>query len=128
VVAKNRQRLRRQGARRDVQHHGRQFASNLIQIRHHQQKSLRRGERGRQCAGLERAMNRSGRAAFALQFEDRRHCAPEISHTCRRPGVGPLTHRRRRRDGINGDDFVQGVSDAGHRFVGVERFKDFHLF
>jgi hypothetical protein len=41
-----------------------------------------------------------------LQFDDRWHCVPEILYASGGPGIGPFTHGRGRRDGINGDDFA----------------------
>ena len=73
-------------------------------------------------AGLQRAVNRSGRAAFALHLDHRRHRAPQILHPARRPRVRPFAHRRGRRDRINGDDFVQRVGDTRHRFVRIQHF------
>ena len=50
------------------------------------------------------------------------HGAPEVLHPAGRPGVGPFAHRRGRRDRIDGDDFVQRVSDPRDRLIRIERF------
>ncbi len=70
-------------------------------------------------AGLQRAMDGPGSAAFALHLRHLRHRAPDISDALRSPLIGPLAHVRRGRDGINGDHFVDTVRHMGHRFVGV---------
>ena len=47
MVAKDRQRLRRQRTRRDVEDARREFAGDLVHVGQHQQQALRRRERGR---------------------------------------------------------------------------------
>ena len=87
VIAENRKRLRGQRARRDVKHRRRQFAGDLVHVRDHQQQALRRRERRAERAGLQRAVDRAGRAAFALHFDDGGHGAPEILHPAGRPRI-----------------------------------------
>lgn len=78
MIAKNGQRVGGYGARSDMQHERRQFTGQLVQRRDHQQQTLRRGERGRQCAGLQRAMHGGNRTGFRLHFHYRRDIAPQI--------------------------------------------------
>ena len=106
VVAENRKRLSGQRPRGDVKHRGRQLAGDLEHIRDHQQQSLRRRERGGKDAGLQRAMDRAGRASFALHLDHRRHGAPDVGLVLGGPLVRPLPHVGRWRNGINGNDFV----------------------
>ena len=70
--------------------------------------------------GLQRAVQRSGGAAFALHFDDRRHGAPDVGLAFGGPLVRPLAHVGRGRDGINGDDFVDLMGDVGGGFVAVD--------
>ena len=98
VVAEDRQRLRRQRARRNVKHRRRQLARDLEHVGQHQQQTLRRRERRRQRARLQRAMHCAGGAAFALHLLHDRDVAPDIRHALGRPFVGQFRHRRGRRD------------------------------
>ena len=84
VVAEDRQRVRRERPRRDVDHGRRQLAGDLEHVRDHQQQALRRGERRRQRAGLERAVQRAGGAGLALHLDDRGDRAPEVRSAARR--------------------------------------------
>src|SRR5271165_2201892 len=68
-------------------------------------------------------MHRAGRAALALHFDDVGHAAPGVRHGFRRPLVRPLAHRRRRRDGVNGDHLACAISDMRDRLVSVHRLE-----
>ena len=121
VIAKDGKRLRGERTRRDVKNRRSQFARDLVHVRDHQEQSLRSGERCAERAGLQRAMDRPGGAAFALHLDDGGHRAPQVLHPACCPGVGPFAHRRGRCDRVNGDDFVQRVGNARDGFVGVDR-------
>jgi hypothetical protein len=112
--------LGRQRAGGDVEDRGGEFAGDLVHVRDHQQQALRRREGRGQRTGLEGAVNRAGRAAFRLHLDHRRDRSPEVLGARRGPGIGPFAHRRRRGDGVDGDDFAQLVGDAGDGFVAVE--------
>ena len=81
VVAEDRQPLRRQRPRGDVHHGRRQLAGDLVHVGDHQQQALRGGERRRQRAALQRAVQRPGGAALALHLDHRR----DVPHTLGRP-------------------------------------------
>ena len=53
VIAEDGQRVRGQGARRDVENCGRKFARDLEHVGEHQQQALRRGERRRERTSLQ---------------------------------------------------------------------------
>jgi hypothetical protein len=120
LVAEDRQCVGGDGARRDVQHEGRQFAGDLVEVGNHQQQALAGGEAGRQRAGGERAVQRAGGAGFGLHLDDGRHRTPQVGPCLRRPLVRPFTHRRRRRDRIDRDHLVGEVGHAGDGFVAVD--------
>ncbi len=121
VIAKDGKRLRRDRTRRDMKNGRRQLARDLVHVGDHEQQPLRSRKRGAERAGLQRAMNRAGGAAFALHLDDLGNGLPKIFHPARRPRVSPFSHRRSRRDRIDGDDFVERVSDSRDRFVGIQR-------
>jgi hypothetical protein len=121
VVAEDRQRMRGDRSRGDVEHRRRQLARDLVHVRDHQQQPLRRGEGRGQGAGLQRAVYGTGGTGFALHYDDRGDGAPEIRPLLGRPGVGPFAHRRRGRDRIDRDHFIQGVGDTGSGFVSIEQ-------
>ena len=78
MVAENGKRLRGQRARRNVEDRGGEFAGDLEHIGDHQQQALRGREGGSERAGLQCAMQRAGRSAFALHFDHRGHGAPDV--------------------------------------------------
>ena len=120
VIAEDRERLHRERPCRDVQHERRQLARDFEHVRQHQQQPLRSRECRRQRPRLKRPVDRPRGTSFTLHFDHRRHSAPQIPHPGRRPLVSPFAHRRRGRDRIKCDDFVQLVSDARDGFVAVE--------
>ena len=70
VIAEDRQCLCGQRSRSDMKYRRRQFAGDFVHVRNHQQQTLRGSEGAAERAGLERAMDRAGRAAFALHLDD----------------------------------------------------------
>ena len=119
VVPENRERLRCDRSRRDMENATRQLAGDLVHIRNHQEQTLRCRECRAEGASLQGAMNGSRRAAFALHLNDRRHCPPQVSYALGRPLVSPFPHRRRGCNWIEGDYFVERIGDTGNRFVCV---------
>jgi hypothetical protein len=120
VVAEDRERVRRDRARRDVQAERRQLAGDLEQVRDHEQEALRRGERRHERARLERAVGRAGGARLGLHLDDARDLAEHVLAAVRGPLVAVLSHRGGRRDGVDGDDLAEAVRDRGDGLVGVE--------
>ena len=120
MVAENRQRMRGQRPRRHMQHERRQLAGDLVQIGNEQQQALAGGETGRQRAGSQRAMQRTGRAALRLHLDDLRHRAPQVGLGLRSPFVGPFAHVRRRRDRVDRDHFIALIRHARGGFIAVE--------
>ena len=94
VIAEDRERLRRQGPCRHVEHGRRQLPGDLEHVRDHQQQALGGGERGGQRARLQRAVNRPGGAALALHLEDERHRPPNVRLALGGPLIRQLAHRR----------------------------------
>ena len=120
MVAENRKRLGRQRARRNVEDRGGQLAGDLVHIGDHQQQALRGGEGGSERAGLQCAVQRARRAAFALHLDHRGHRAPDVRFQLGGPLVGPFAHGRRGRNRVNGDDFVDLVGHIGRGFIAVD--------
>ena len=111
--------MRCDGSRRNVESCRGEFAGNLVHVRDHEQQALRGRECSRERAGLKRAMNRSGSAAFALHFHDMRDAAPDVRDRLGRPLIRPLSHRRGGSDGIDRDHFVDAISNVCDRLIGV---------
>ncbi len=100
VVAEDRERVRRDGARGDVDHRRAQLARDLEHVRDHQQQALGRREA--------RPQGPRWRAPCKVPAAPASHCSSITSGTvstgcaCRRaPAVRRLTHRRRRRDRVD---------------------------
>ena len=126
VVAEDGERVRGDGAGGDVEGGGRQLAGDLIHVGDHEQQALRSGEGGGQGSGLQGAVDGAGGAAFALHFGDLRDRAPDVELALGGPLIGPLAHVGRRSDGIDGDDFIDAISDAGNRFVAIHGLEFAH--
>ena len=121
VIAKDRQALGRQGAGRHVQHRRGELPRQLVEVGDHQQQPLAGREGGGERPGLQGAMHRAGSARFALQLHHRRHGAPEVGPALCGPGISPLTHRRGRRDRVDGDHLIEAVGHPGHGLVAINR-------
>ena len=120
VIAKDRQRVRGQRPRRHMHRRRGQLAGNLEHVRNHQQQALRRRKRGRKCARLQCAVQRACRAALALQLFHHRQRAPDILLSLRAPLIGPLGHRRRGGNGVNGNYFRKTIGHRSGRFVPIQ--------
>ena len=119
MVAKDRECVRGEGARRDMEGCRRELACDLIHIGDHQQQALGRGKRRRQRSRLQGPVHCARSSAFALHFDDVRDAAPGIRHALGRPLVGPFAHGRRRGDWIDGDHLAHAISDIGDGLIGV---------
>ena len=119
VIAEDAQGVAGNGARRNVEHAGEEFAGNLVHVRNHEQEALRCGESGGQCAGLERTVHSAGGAALALHFLHEDSFAEHVFAALRRPVVDVFCHRRRGRDGVNGGHFAEHISDVGSSLVAI---------
>ena len=120
VVAKDRQRLRGDRARGNMNHRRGEFARDLVHIGDHQQQALRGREGRAEGAGLQRAMHRAGSSALALHLGDNGNGAPDVFLA-----VALSTGRRTRpwgrgRNGIDGNDFGQAIGDRSGGLVAVE--------
>ena len=119
LVAKDGQRIRGKGARRDVHGKRQQLARDFIHIGDHQQQPLRSGERGRERPREQAPVNGARDARLGLELDDTRRVPPDVFAARRRPLVRRLRHGRRRRDGVNGNDFAKPVRHGRHSFVGI---------
>src|ERR1700746_2308613 len=64
-------------------------------------------------------MHSASCASLALHLDDMGNASPCIGHGLRGPLVRPLAHRRRRSDGVNGDDFTYPISDMRDGLVAI---------
>ena len=120
VISEDRERVRGQRPRRHVHRERRQLSRDLVHVGYHQEEPLGGGECRRQRSRLKRSMHRSGRSALRLHLDDRRHRSPDVRAPGRRPLVGELTHRRRRGDRVDGDDFAQPMRHGCGGLVAVD--------
>ncbi len=120
VVAEDREPLSGERPRRDMQHGRCELTGDLVHVRDHEQQPLRRGERRRQGATLQRAVEGARRAAFALHLDDRRHATPEVRPLVARPLVGELCHRRRRGNRVDAADLAEPVCNRGSGLVPID--------
>ncbi len=81
VIAEDRERVRRERARRHVHRIGGQLARNLVEIGDHQEQTLTGCEGRRQGAGLQGAVDRTGRTSLRLHLDDLGDDAPDVLAT-----------------------------------------------
>ena len=126
MVAEDRQRLGADGARGNMEDARRKLARDLEHVGDHQEEALRGGEGCRQRAALQRAVDRAGGAAFGLHLLDDGDGAPQVRPAFRRPFVGKLRHRRRRRDRKDRAHLVDAVGNVSDSAVAVEGLDPVH--
>ena len=68
----------RNGAGCHVEDRAGELTGDLVHVGDHQQETLRGSEGGGKCAGLQRPVDSSRRAAFRLHLDHERDRAPEI--------------------------------------------------
>ena len=110
MVTEDTQRVRGQGAGRNVEHARQQLACNLVHIGDHQQQTLRCSKRSGECTSLQRTMYCTGCTSLRLHFLDRNGLAKQVLTTLGSPLVHMLCHRRRRSDGVDGCYFGKHVA------------------
>ena len=125
MVAEDRQRLRGQRTRRDVEHARQQLARNLVHIGNHQQQTLRCGERRGQRAALQRTVHGTRGTGLRLHFDDLDRLAEDVLATLGRPLVDQFRHGRRRRDGIDCSHLREQVGDVCRSVVSITGDKFF---
>ncbi len=81
VIAENRERVRRDRARRHVHRIRGQLARNLVEIGDHQEQALAGCKGRRQGAGLQGAVDRTGRTSLRLHLDDFGDDAPDVLAT-----------------------------------------------
>ena len=121
VVAEDRQGMGGDGAGGDMEDRRQQFAGNLVHVGDHQQQALRRGEGRSQRPALQGAVYRAGSAGLALHLDDLRDRAPEIGPRLAGPCIHEITHRRGRRDRIDGQYFAELVGNRRAGRIAVSR-------
>ena len=123
VVAEDVQSVRRDGTCRNVEHAGQLLGGDLVHVRDHQQKPLRRRVGGGQSAGAEGAMHCAGCAGLRLHLDDLDGGAEDVLEPGSRPLVNQVCHGGRRRDGVNARDFCKRIGYMSRSIVAVHGFK-----
>lgn len=59
-------------------------------------------------------------SALTLHLYYPRNCAPKVLPSAHRPCICPFPHRRGRSNRVDGNYFVQSISDPRNRFVGIQ--------
>ena len=120
VVAEDRKALSRERTGSNVQHRRGELPRDLVHVRDHEQQALRCGERRREGAALQRAVESAGGTSLALHLDDGGDASPQVRPPLTRPLVGKLGHRRRRSDRVDAADLVESVGNRRRRLVPVE--------
>src|SRR5690242_14291331 len=72
-------------------------------------------------------MDHTRGAAFRLHLAHDWPHAPDVLFAGGGPGIGRFTHRRRRRDRVNGDYFVRLVSNVSRCLIAIDRDPLLHV-
>ena len=123
MVAEDVQRVGGDGTGRDVEHAGQLLRRDLVHVRDHQQKTLRRGVRRGQSAGAEGAVHRAGSTGLRLHLRDLDSRAEDVLQASRGPLVDKVGHRGRRGDGVDAGDFGKRIGYVSRGIVAVHRFE-----
>ena len=115
LVAEDVEALVGEGAGGDMEDRGGELAGDLVHVGDHQQEALRRGERRREGAGGEGAVDRAGGAALGLHLDDLGDVAPEVGLALGGELVARLRHRGGGGDRVDRADFaaLEGDLRAG---------------
>ena len=125
VVAENVEGGSCQRAGRDVENARQEFTGDFVEIWNHEQEALRRGVGCGESAGLERAVNGTGGAAFGLQFDKAHFLTENVFGATSGHFVDIFSHRRGRGNRVNGGDLRERVGNVRSRLVAVHRL---HFF
>jgi hypothetical protein len=120
VVAEDAQRLGGHCPRCHVEDRAAQLAGDLVHVGDHQQQALRRRERGRQRADLQRAVQSPCSPRLALHLHHLGDGAPDVGPALGGPLIRELRHGRGGRDRVDGAHFVEPVRDGRGRLVAVD--------
>ena len=94
----------------DVHDAGEELAAHGVHGGDHQHQALGGGEGGGQGAGLQRTVAGAGGAGLGLHLDDVHRGAEQVLPALGGPLVHLFRHGGRRRDGVDGRDFGEGVS------------------
>ena len=120
VVAENRQPLRSQGPRRDVEDRGGQLPGDPVHVGDHQQQALRGGEGGGQGPALEGTVHGAGCSALGLHLDDGGDRTEDILTPVGGPLIGQFGHGGAGGDRVDGAEFAQPVGDVRRGLVAVD--------
>ena len=92
MIAENVKCVRSYAACGNMENRGEKLARDLVHVRDHKKKSLRRRVGGGECAGCERTVNGSGCACFGLHLGNLNSCAENVFESVCRPLVNIVCH------------------------------------
>ena len=119
LITEDGQRVRRERARRHMEHGREQFAGHLVHIRDHEQQALRGGVRRGQGAGIQRTVDSAGCAGLCLHFLHTDLRAEDVLAAGSGPLIDQVGHRARRGDRVNGSHFRERIGHVGGSVVAV---------
>ena len=122
VIAEDVQGVGGQGTGGHVQDAGQQLAGDLVEVRDHQQQSLRGGVGGGQSAGSQRAVDRTGSAGLGLHLNDLDGVAEDVLLALSGPLIHVVSHRAGRGDGVDAGNLSECIGYPCSCVVGVHGF------
>ena len=106
---------------RNMENTGKQFTADLVHIRNHQQKTLRRCKRCCQCSGFQGSVNRTGGACFGLHFCDTHFLSEQVDSAVCSPFIGYFRHRRRRSDRVDCSNIGKRIRNVCSSGIAINR-------
>ena len=122
VIAEDAQGMRGQGTGRNMNDARQELAGHLVHIRDHEQQALRGGIGGRQSTGSQRAVNGARSAGLRLHLRDLDLAPKQVLPVGGGILVRLVSHRRGRRDRIDGGNVGKRIGNMRGRAVAIHGF------
>ncbi|OPY77541.1 MAG: hypothetical protein A4E70_02570 [Syntrophus sp. PtaU1.Bin005] len=122
VVPENAEGLAGDGSGRHMEDRRQQFTGDLVHVRLHEQKALRRREGRGKRPRRQRAVNRGCRPSFGLHFHDFKRLAEDVLFFTRGPFAAVFPDGARRRNRIDRRHFAHRVSHMRGYFISFQGF------
>ena len=92
VISENGERVTCDGTGRNIEDTGQLLSRDLVDVRNHQKKTLRRGEGGGQSSGRQSPMHGAGRTGLGLHLRHRNRLPEDVLSALGRPLIDMLRH------------------------------------
>ena len=109
----------------DVENCRKQFTSDLIHVRNHQEQTLGCGIGGGQCTSGKGAVYSTGSTSFGLHFHDLDRTTKDVLLSMGSPFIADFSHRRRRSDRVDCGNITERIGSIRSGGVTIHGLKFF---